>query len=97
MSANAAYPLPPPVADAMRPDGRVAGMIAFFVSETAFFGTLVMAYVVYMGQSTTGPTPAEALALPLAIVNTIALLASSATIHQADKALHAGKKTAFLG
>ncbi len=45
-------------------------MLAFFVPETAFFSTLVMAYVIYIGHSLTEPTP-EVLSLRLAIVNTI--------------------------
>ena len=72
-------------------------MLVFFVSEAAFFSTLLMAYVIYMGHSLTGPTPAEVLSLPLAIVNTICLLTSSFTIHLAEKALRAGKRAAFQG
>lgn len=91
----ASYPSPPPVPVEIRPDGRKVGMIAFLASETAFFSTLLTAYVVYLGQSFTGPTPAEALALPLAIVNTLCLLASSITIHLAEKSLRGGRTAAF--
>ena len=71
-------------------------MIVFFVSEAAFFSTLLMAYVIYMGHSLTEPTPAV-LSLPLAIVNTICLLASSVTIHLAEKSLRSGNTAAFQG
>jgi cytochrome c oxidase subunit 3/cytochrome o ubiquinol oxidase subunit 3 len=96
-SPVASYPLPPPVPVDVRPDARKVGMLAFFVSETAFFSTLLMAYVIYMGQSLTGPTPAEVLSLPLAIVNTICLLTSSFTIHLAEKSLRSGNTAAFQG
>lgn len=72
-------------------------MLAFFVSETAFFSTLLMAYVIYVGQSLTGPTPAEVLSLPLAIVNTICLLTSSITIHLAGQSLRSGNTAGFRG
>ena len=70
-------------------------MIVFFVSEVAFFSTLIMAYVIYLGQSATGPTPAEVLSFPLVLGTTLCLLASSVTIHRAEKALHAGSKSGF--
>jgi len=93
----ASYSLPPPVPVDVRPDARKVGMIAFFVSEAAFFSTLLMAYVIYMGHNLTGPTPAEVLSLPLAIVNTICLLASSFTIHLAERSLRSGNAAAFQG
>ncbi|HYV37926.1 MAG TPA: heme-copper oxidase subunit III [Gemmataceae bacterium] len=92
----ASYPLPPPHVD-VRPDAHKVGMLAFFMSETAFFSTLLMAYVIYMGASLTGPTPAQVLSLPLAIVNTICLLTSSFTIHLAEKSLRSGNSAAFRG
>ncbi len=66
-----------------QPDRFKVGMLAFLVSEAAFFSTLLMAYVAYLGKSTSGPTPAEALSLPLVISTTACLLASSATVHRA--------------
>jgi cytochrome c oxidase subunit III len=81
----------------LRPDGRKVGMIAFFASETAFFSTLIVTYVIFLGRNAVGPTPAEVFSMPLAIVNTICLLSSSLTIHLAEKALHAGSRAAFLG
>jgi cytochrome c oxidase subunit 3 len=93
----ASYPLPPPAPVEVRLDTRKVGMITFLVSETAFFSTLLLAYVIYMGHNLTGPTPAEVLELPLAIVNTIFLLTSSLTIHLAEKSLRSGNRAAFQG
>src|SRR5439155_1171324 len=76
------------------------GMIAFLVSEVAFFSTLVMAYLTLMGRDAIGPTPigptpAQALSMGLVIVMTVCLLSSSATIHMAEKTLHAGNQGGF--
>ncbi len=66
-----------------RPDARKVGMLAFLASEAAFFSTLLVAYASYLGKSTDGPTPQNALRLPLVIGTTICLLSSSVTVHQA--------------
>jgi cytochrome c oxidase subunit III len=59
------------------------GMLAFLLSEVALFSTLIVTYLTFMGQDRVGPTPAEALSLPLAVATTICLLSSSVTIHLA--------------
>jgi cytochrome c oxidase subunit 3 len=92
----AVLPTPPALPVEVRPDGRKVGMIAFFCSEAAFFSTLLLAYVIFLGRNTVGPTPAEAFSLPLTIVNTICLLSSSFTIHFAERSLHAGNRGGFL-
>jgi len=61
------------------------GMLAFLLSEVAFFSTLIVTYLSFMGQDRIGPTPREALSLPLVIATTICLLSSSVTIHLAGK------------
>ncbi len=71
------------------------GMIAFLVSEVAFFSTLIVVYLAYLGADQSGPTPAV-LSLPLVIGTTICLLSSSATIHLAEKSLRLGSRSAFL-
>ena len=48
-----------------------------------------------MGQDTVGPTPREALSLPLVIGTTICLLASSVTIHLAANRLRIGGRASF--
>jgi len=70
------------------------GMITFLCSEASFFGTLIVAYITFIGSSTS-PTPAEALSLPLVVAGTIALLSSSFTVHFAAGALHGGRTGAF--
>jgi cytochrome c oxidase subunit 3/cytochrome o ubiquinol oxidase subunit 3 len=75
-------------------------MIAFLISEAAFFSTLVMVYLVFIGADAQpggrgGPTPAEVLSLRLVIVTTICLLSSSATIHFAERLLRRGYETGF--
>jgi cytochrome c oxidase subunit 3/cytochrome o ubiquinol oxidase subunit 3 len=72
------------------------GMLAFLVSEVAFFGTLITAYVAYLGQDTVGPTPREALSLPLTLGTTACLLASSWTIHLAMSRLEQGRSREFV-
>ena len=71
------------------------GMLAFLGSEVAFFGTLIVTYLTYLGQDKVGPTPAKVLSLPLVIGTTICLLSSSATIHFADHALKHGRQALF--
>ncbi len=102
----------PPVATGALPTGRFPalpavlerqnlstlqwGMLAFLLSEVAFFSTLVMAYVVFMGRDTAGPTPSQVLAPHLVIATTVCLLSSSVTAHFAEKALRRGSRTGFL-
>jgi cytochrome c oxidase subunit 3/cytochrome o ubiquinol oxidase subunit 3 len=70
-------------------------MIAFLVSEVAFFSTLIVAYLAFLGADQSGPTP-QVLNLPLVIGTTICLLSSSVTVHQADKALRSGSRSDFI-
>lgn len=91
---------PPAIVPYRGPSAPQWGMIAFLVSEAAFFSTLVMVYLVFLGADARpggrgGPTPAEALSLGLVIGTTICLLSSSATIHFAERALRQGGETAF--
>jgi cytochrome c oxidase subunit III len=64
--------------------GRVA-MFTLVVAESAIFSIFVVAYIYYIGQSLSGPTPREVLDVP--ILNTIFLLSSSLTIVLAERAL----------
>lgn len=72
-------------------DAPRVGMVAFLISEAAFFGTLIVAYLTYLGQSDVGPTPAEVLSLPAAAANSVLLLSSSATLWFAARSLAAGR------
>jgi cytochrome c oxidase subunit 3/cytochrome o ubiquinol oxidase subunit 3 len=71
-------------------------MISFLVSEVALFGTLIVTYVFYLGRDEVEPTPAQALALSLVLWTTACLLASSGTVHVAERTLERGNQGGFL-
>lgn len=76
------------------------GVSAFLLSEVAFFGTLIVTYLSFIGADQRpgglgGPTPAEVLSIPLVIVTTACLLSSSVTIHLAERALRADRRPTF--
>ncbi len=89
------FPPPPPVPREHRLSTFQWGMITFLVSEVAFFSTLIVTYVIYIGKDASGPTPAI-LSLPLVLCTTICLLSSSGTIHLAEKSLNAGSRPGFF-
>jgi cytochrome c oxidase subunit 3/cytochrome o ubiquinol oxidase subunit 3 len=72
-------------------------MLSFLVSEAALFGTLIVTYLFYVGRDVVGPTPAQALSLGLVVWTTACLLASSATVHVAERRLERGNHVRFLG
>jgi len=77
-----------------------AGMLAFLLSEVAFFSTLITTYVVFLRETKAAdPGPAQVFKddMPLVLAATICLLASSVTIHLAEGALHRGRRDSFLG
>jgi cytochrome c oxidase subunit 3/cytochrome o ubiquinol oxidase subunit 3 len=90
------FPIPP----AIRPERTLSpsqwGMVSFLVSEVALFGTLIVTYIFYLGKDTIEPTPAEVLSLSLVVCTTICLLASSATVHMAERMLGRGKQGGFI-
>ena len=91
------HPHSTPVDSSVLPPAKV-GMLAFLVSEAAFFGTLMMAYVFFLGQTSRGePNPRQVFRLPIVLLASTCLLASSATVHQADRALRRDSRSAFLG
>jgi cytochrome c oxidase subunit 3/cytochrome o ubiquinol oxidase subunit 3 len=73
------------------------GMAAFLASEAAFFGTLIVVYLRYLGadvqRAPTGTpisdvlTPANSLHLTTALINTALLVTSSITVAVAARAL----------
>src|SRR6476620_11028737 len=89
-------PVPPPIEPEKILNSAQWGMASFLLSEVAFFCTLIAVYVALMGKDTIGPTPAQALSLPLVIVTTICLLSSSVVIHFAERSLKRGQRQAFL-
>jgi cytochrome c oxidase subunit 3/cytochrome o ubiquinol oxidase subunit 3 len=68
-------------------------MFSLIAAESAIFTIFVVAYIFYIGQSLSGPTPRQVLHVP--IFNTVCLLSSSLTIHLALSALRAGKGAPF--
>lgn len=86
--------LPPIETVVLPPRGRV-GILGLVLTESAFFGIFVWAYVFYLGKSLTGPQPADVLELPIA--GSICLLASSVTIALAVRALRGGSVSTFGG
>jgi cytochrome c oxidase subunit III len=74
------------------------GMLTFLGSEAAFFGTLIMAYVYFLRQTTQGePNPSQVFRLPMVLAASACLFSSSATIYAAEKALRRNSQQAFLG
>jgi len=94
-SAATTFPSPPAIVPERNWTGPQWGMVSFLFSEVAFFSTLIVTYVTFLGKDKVGPTPAEALSLPLVIGTTICLLSSSAAIHFAERALERGKQRTF--
>jgi cytochrome c oxidase subunit III len=73
------------------------GMLAFLLSEVAFFSTLITTYVVFLQQTKAStPSPAEVFHLPLVLIGTACLLSSSVTIHLAEGAMRRGSRASFL-
>ena len=70
-----------------------AGMVGLIFTETSFFAIFVVAYLYYVGKSTSGPTPAAVLHTP--ILASIVLLSSSWTIVLAMRALRANATGRF--
>jgi len=68
-------------------------MLCLIVAEGAMFTIFVVAYLFYLGKSTDGPTPREALSTP--VFGTVCLLSSSGTIALAVRALVRGRMRAF--
>jgi cytochrome c oxidase subunit 3/cytochrome o ubiquinol oxidase subunit 3 len=82
-----------PAAWSLPSRGKVA-MACLIIAESAIFTIFVVAYLFYLGKSTSGPTPSEVLETP--IFYTICLLSSSLTIHLAAKSLERDYKRLFL-
>jgi cytochrome c oxidase subunit III len=95
LASGRQLPLPPPIVPERGLTPAQWGMVAFLVSEVAFFSTLIVVYLTYLGADQSGPTPAL-LTLPLVICTTICLLSSSVTVYVAEKSLRSGSRSAFI-
>ncbi|UUO06959.1 cytochrome c oxidase subunit 3 [Blastopirellula sp. J2-11] len=94
-SSEESIPIPPPVESEFPLSPAQVGMATFLCSEAAFFSTLVVAYLIYLGEDQTGPTPAESLSLTRAVINSAFLLGSSGTIMLAMNARKAKSLSGF--
>ena len=94
---QAGLPAPPAIPRTEKPPLSAAqwGVLAFLLSEVAFFSTLIVSYIALLGQDRVSPTPTEALKLPVVIFTTVLLLSSSLTVHLAERELRQGARTAF--
>ncbi len=76
------------------------GMLTFLVSEVAFFGTLIMAYVYFLRQAGQGePNPSQVFYWPklwVTVFFSACLFSSSLTIHVAGNALRRQSQQRFL-
>ena len=95
-AATAVFPVPPPIVPERTLSPGQWGMLSFLLSEVAVFGTLIVTYLFYLGKDVVGPTPAEALSLSLVVCTTVCLLASSGTVHVAERTLERGNQGGFL-
>jgi cytochrome c oxidase subunit III len=95
--ASARERVPPPIIQSEHTfTARQYGMLGFLLSEVSIFSSLIVTYLFYLGKDTVGPTPAEALSLSLVLCTTACLVASSATIHKAERTLEHGRQQSFL-
>ena len=87
-------------------DHRKMLIWVFLGSECMFFGSLIATYLIYYGQSVSGPTPADILDIPTTNVSTFVLLMSSFMMVMAYSNIRRGNVrnfriwilcTAFLG
>ena len=85
MATALAGPTPPAIGEWKLPDRGTIGVIFLIITESALFTIFVVAYLVYIGKSLTGPYPKDVLDLP--ILASICLLSSSVTIVFAEHAL----------
>ncbi|HLI27995.1 MAG TPA: cytochrome c oxidase subunit I [Chloroflexota bacterium] len=72
----------------------VLGVLAFISSEVVFFGSLIVAYLLYRHSTGGGPGP-DILNIPRTALFSLALFASSATIWLAERRLGRGDLAGF--
>jgi cytochrome c oxidase subunit III len=97
MSSNATIAEAVEVPATLRFNHVKVGMLAFLLSEVAFFSTLITTYIVFLQQTKdSNPSPAEVFHLPMVLIATACLLSSSLTIHLAEGAMRRGSRVIFL-
>ncbi len=88
-------PVPPPIAPERMLNPAQWGMASFFAFRSCVLLHADRDLRGVHGQGHVGPTPAQALSLPLVIVTTICLLSSSVVIHFAERSLKRGQRRLF--
>jgi len=68
------------------------GFWVFIGSETLLFGTLISTYMIYRGESVTGPFPKDIFSIPLTTFSAFVLLMSSLTMVLALAAVKRGDR-----
>ena len=71
-------------------------MWVFLGSDCLFFASLIATYMVYRGQSLTGPYPIDIISVPVTTISTFVLLMSSFAMVQALAATNADNKRAIV-
>jgi cytochrome c oxidase subunit III len=93
MISEDALTMPVNLAEWRLPSRRRVAVACLIVTESAMFTIFVVAYLYYLGKSSTGPSPAQVLETP--ILSTICLLGSSLTIVVAERALRRANRGGF--
>ena len=83
-------------ADTSSPEKNKAGIIAFIISETGFFGVLILAYLFYNATPQPGPGAHDLNLLKTGIFS-LCLFASSFTIWRSEVSLSQGRQRAMAG
>jgi heme/copper-type cytochrome/quinol oxidase subunit 3 len=81
-------------ADSFSPEKNRAGVITFIVSETGFFGVLILAYLFYHATSQPGPQSGDLHVLKTGLFS-LCLFASSFTLWRSEKGLERGSLRAM--
>ena len=76
-------------------DHRKMLIWVFLGSECMFFGSLIATYLIYYGESVSGPTPADVLDIPTTTVSTFVLLMSSFSMVMAYSNIRKGNVKNF--
>ncbi len=71
-------------------DPNKLGIILFIMTEAIFFLTLVITYIAYHGQSTSGPQPRDVLDVPITAIFSLFLFSSSASMAMVTSRLQKG-------
>jgi heme/copper-type cytochrome/quinol oxidase subunit 3 len=78
------------------PNHNKIGILSFILSETGFFGTLILAYLYFYARPEAGPGPKE-LDVPRTLVFSVCLFASSFTFWRSEVALTKQRRGSMLG